>query len=71
MNLQEMATLADLDLDVTVIIMNNQHLGFVRQHRSYSFTELYCLPLDSKLDFAAIGRQFGIRGITSRTPWIR
>jgi len=64
MNLQEMATLADLDLDVTVIIMNNQHLGLVRQQQELFFNRNYIASrFDSKLDFAAIGRQFGIRGI--------
>ncbi len=29
MNIQELATLAELDLNVSVIIMNNQHLGLV------------------------------------------
>ncbi|MDD5244921.1 MAG: thiamine pyrophosphate-dependent enzyme, partial [Syntrophorhabdaceae bacterium] len=64
MNLQEMATLADLDLKVAVIIMNNQHLGLVRQQQELFFNGNYIASrFDSKLDFAAIGRQFGIRGI--------
>jgi len=64
MNLQEMATLADLDLKVAVIIMNNRHLGLVRQQQELFFNGNYIASrFDSKLDFAAIGRQFGIRGI--------
>lgn len=64
MNIQEMATLAELDLDVAVIIMNNQHLGLVRQQQELFFNGNYIASrFDSKLDFAAIGRQFGIRGI--------
>jgi acetolactate synthase-1/2/3 large subunit len=64
MNLQEMATLADLDLNVAVIIMNNQHLGLVRQQQELFFNRNYIASrFDSKLDFAAIGRQFGIGGI--------
>ena len=64
MNIQEMATLADLDLKVAVIIMNNQHLGLVRQQQELFFNGNYIASkFDSKLDFAAIGRQFGIRGI--------
>ncbi len=64
MNIQEMATLAELDLDVSVIIMNNQHLGLVRQQQELFFNGNYIASrFDSKLDFAAIGRQFGIRGI--------
>ena len=64
MNIQEMATLAELDLNVAVIIMNNQHLGLVRQQQELFFNGNYIASkFDSRLDFAAIGRQFGIRGI--------
>jgi acetolactate synthase I/II/III large subunit len=65
MNIQEMATLAELGLNVAVIIMNNQHLGLVRQQQELFFNGNYIASkFDSRLDFAAIGRQFGIRGIT-------
>jgi acetolactate synthase I/II/III large subunit len=64
MNIQEMATLAELGLNVAVIIMNNQHLGLVRQQQELFFNGNYIASrFESKLDFAAIGRQFGIRGI--------
>jgi len=66
--MQEMATLADLDLQVAIIIMNNQHLGLVRQQQELFFNRNYIASrFDSKLDFAAIGRQFGIRGINLET----
>jgi acetolactate synthase-1/2/3 large subunit len=64
MNIQEMATLAELNLNVAVIIMNNQHLGLVRQQQELFFNSNFIASkFDSRLDFAAIGRQFGIRGI--------
>jgi acetolactate synthase I/II/III large subunit len=64
MNIQELATLAELGLNVAVIIMNNQHLGLVRQQQELFFNGNYIASkFDSRLDFAAIGRQFGIRGI--------
>jgi acetolactate synthase-1/2/3 large subunit len=64
MNIQEMATLAELGLNVAVIIMNNQHLGLVRQQQELFFNGNYIASkFNSRLDFAAIGRQFGIRGI--------
>jgi acetolactate synthase I/II/III large subunit len=64
MNIQEMATLAELGLNVAVIIMNNQHLGLVRQQQELFFNGNYIASkFDSRLDFAAIGRQFGIHGI--------
>jgi acetolactate synthase-1/2/3 large subunit len=64
MNIQEMATLAELGLNVAVIIMNNQHLGLVRQQQELFFNGNYIASkFNSRLDFAAIGRQFGMRGI--------
>ena len=64
MNLQELATLADLNLRVALIIMNNQHLGLVRQQQELFFNENYIASrFESQLDFAAIGRQFGIPGM--------
>lgn len=65
MNIQELATLAELGLNVTIIIMNNQHLGLVRQQQELFFNENYIASkFASRLDFAAIGRQFGIRGVS-------
>ena len=65
MNIQELATLADLDLPVAVLVFNNAHLGLVRQQQElfyggrYSASQFRSLP-----DFAAIARGFGLRGVT-------
>lgn len=64
MNLQELATLAELDLSVAVLICNNGHLGLVRQQqelfyeRNYAASRFHATP-----DFAAIARGFGLRGV--------
>ncbi|MCX7047531.1 MAG: biosynthetic-type acetolactate synthase large subunit [Candidatus Sumerlaeota bacterium] len=63
MNIQELATLAELGLNVTTIIFNNNHLGLVRQQqelfygRRYHASRFHALP-----DFAAIAKGFGVRG---------
>ena len=63
MNVQELATLAELDLNVTVIIMNNGHLGLVRQQQELFYEErLHASRFDSNPDFAALARSFGVRG---------
>jgi acetolactate synthase I/II/III large subunit len=63
MNIQELATLADLGLNVTVIIMNNQQLGLVRQQQELFYGERYhASRFDRDPDFAAIARGFGIPG---------
>ena len=63
MNIQELATLAELNLDVTILIMNNQHLGLVRQQQELFYQKrYYASKFDATPDFAAIARGFGIRG---------
>jgi acetolactate synthase I/II/III large subunit len=64
MNIQELATLAEEDLNVSIIIMNNQHLGLVRQQQELFFEGNYIASrFARRLDFAAIGREFGIPGV--------
>lgn len=64
MNIQELATLAELNLNVKILIMNNQHLGLVRQQQEFFFDNNYIASkFDRRLDFAAIARDFGLRGI--------
>lgn len=64
MNLQELATLAELDLPVAVIVFNNDHLGLVRQQqelfyrRRFSASRFHAAP-----DLAAVARAFGLRGV--------
>ncbi len=63
MNIQELATLAELGLPVTIIVMNNGHLGLVRQQQEMFYDRNYIASrFDLNLDFAAIGRQFGLSG---------
>jgi acetolactate synthase-1/2/3 large subunit len=65
MNIQEMATLAELDLPVAVLICNNAHLGLVRQQQELFYGQRYSASrFQSSPDFAAIARGFGLRGIT-------
>ncbi|PKL37298.1 MAG: acetolactate synthase, large subunit, biosynthetic type [Spirochaetae bacterium HGW-Spirochaetae-1] len=64
MNLQELATLADLNLNVKVLIMNNNQLGLVRQQQSMFYnSNFFASQFISKPDFARIGEGFGIRSI--------
>jgi acetolactate synthase I/II/III large subunit len=63
MNIQEMATLAELNLPVVVVLFNNGHLGLVRQQQEMFYEKNYIASkFACRLDFAAIGREFGIRG---------
>lgn len=62
MNIQELATLADHKLDVTLIIMNNKHLGLVRQLQELFYDKHYmAVKFMSNPDFAKIAEGFGIK----------
>ena len=64
MNIQELATLAELKLNVIVLIMNNQHLGLVRQQQELFFGGNYIASrFENRVDFAAIARGYGIRSV--------
>jgi acetolactate synthase-1/2/3 large subunit len=63
MNIQELATLADLDLNVKIIILNNGHLGLVRQQQQLFYNEHYMASrFSTSPDFAKISEGFGIKG---------
>jgi len=65
MNIQELATLAELNLDVTVIIMNNGQLGLVRQQQEFFYNANFIASSFSRRpDFAAIASGFGIKGLS-------
>ncbi len=61
MNMQELPTLADLNLNVTIIIMNNRHLGLVRQQQELFYEKQYIASrFATDLDVVSLGRAFGI-----------
>jgi acetolactate synthase-1/2/3 large subunit len=65
MNIQELATLAELDLDVTLIIFNNGQLGLVRQQQEFFYkSNFIASSFTHRPDFAKIASGFGIRGIS-------
>ncbi len=64
LNIQELATLAELDLPVAVIVFNNDHLGLVRQQQELFYRQRYeASRFHSAPDFAALARAFGLRGV--------
>ncbi|HEX2936514.1 MAG TPA: biosynthetic-type acetolactate synthase large subunit [Bacteroidales bacterium] len=73
MNIQELATLAELNLNVTIVLLNNGHLGLVRQQQELFYDGNYIASkFDIQPDFAAIAIGFGIAGMdlgTSSDPY--
>jgi acetolactate synthase-1/2/3 large subunit len=63
MNVQELATLADLRLPVTIIVINNGHLGLVRQQQELFYKKNYIASrFITNPDFAAVAQACGIPG---------
>ena len=64
MNIQELATLAELGLPVTVMVMNNGHLGLVRQQQELFYGARYhASRFEQSVDFVKLAEGFGLRGI--------
>ncbi len=64
MNIQELATLADLNLNIKIIILNNGHLGLVRQQQELFYEGHYIASkFITNPDFATISKGFGILGV--------
>ncbi|BBL86624.1 acetolactate synthase III large subunit (chromatophore) [Paulinella micropora] len=65
MNIQELGTLAQYQLPVKVIIVNNHWQGMVRQWQESFYDERYSASdmLDGMPDFVALAGAFGVHGI--------
>lgn len=68
MNLNEMATAVSQELPLTIIIMNNDVLGMVRQWQTIFYDGHYSqTTLDRKTDFPALAKAFGADGYSAYT----
>lgn len=62
MNIQELATLADFNLNVKIIVLNNHHLGLVRQQQELLYNQHYIASkFISNPNFKIIAEGFGIQ----------
>jgi acetolactate synthase I/II/III large subunit len=72
MNIQELATLAELDLNVKIILLDNAALGLVRQQQELFYRRRFVASLYTQAsDFVAIAQAFGIPAFdlqASRAP---
>ncbi|HCR3337066.1 TPA: acetolactate synthase large subunit [Morganella morganii] len=61
MNIQEMATAAEHNLDIKIILMNNQALGMVHQQQTLMFNEhIVASAYPYQTDFVTIAKGFGL-----------
>lgn len=64
MNIQELATLAEENLDVKIIVLNNGYLGLVRQQQSLFYKENFsAVKFKQTVDFALVAQSMGVKGI--------
>jgi len=62
MNIQELATLAELDLPVKIVLMDNAALGLVRQQQTLFYRQRHVAShYVTPTDFAKVAEAFGIR----------
>ena len=67
MNIQELATLADLGLPVKIAIMNNGYLGMVRQWQEFFHQRNYSETRISGPDYAKLADAYGLTGYQVRS----
>ncbi|HHU43708.1 MAG: biosynthetic-type acetolactate synthase large subunit [Bacillota bacterium] len=63
MNMNEMATAVSYNLPITVVVLNNNALGMVRQWQTLFFEKRYSnTTLNRKTDYVALAKAFGADG---------
>jgi len=61
MNIQELATLAELNLNITIFLFNNGHLGLVRQQQELFYEQHYIASkFEINSHYPTIAKGFGI-----------
>lgn len=69
MNIQELATAAEYNLPVKVIILNNRYLGMVRQWQELFYEERYvATDIAHAPDFARLAEAYGVLGLKATKP---
>ena len=64
MNIQELATLAEENLDVKIIVLNNGYLGLVRQQQSLFYAENFsAVEFRQGVDLAMAALSMGVKGV--------
>jgi acetolactate synthase-1/2/3 large subunit len=61
MNIQELATISSYHLPIKIVVLNNGHLGMIRQMQDLFFQSRFTTSaLGGKVDLVAVARGFGI-----------
>jgi acetolactate synthase-1/2/3 large subunit len=69
MNIQELATVAQYNLPVKIVILNNGYLGMVRQWQGLFYNKCYSqTSLDASPDFIKLAEAYGVVGLRATKP---
>ncbi len=68
MNIQELATAVQYNVDIKVVIMNNHFLGMVRQWQEKFYQERYSYSAMSVPDFVMLAKAYGANGFRIEKP---
>jgi len=72
MNIQELATAAEEGLDVKIVLLNNGHLGLVRQQQTLFYKDnLSAVKYQQRTNFTLAAESMGVKGVdlaTSENP---
>ncbi len=68
MNIQELATAVQYNVDIKVVIMNNHFLGMVRQWQEKFYQERYSYSAMSVPDFVLLAQAYGAKGFRIEKP---
>lgn len=68
MNIQELATAVEQQVNVKIIVMNNKSLGLVRQQQNLFYQKQYfASDFQIDIDFAAIAKGFGMKAFNAES----
>ena len=69
MNMQELATAVENNMDLKIIVINNRHHGMVRQWQTMFFNKNYSASYFEVLpDFVKLAESFGAKGLRAERP---
>ena len=64
MNIQELATMADNNIDVKIVLLHNSVLGMVYQWQKLFYGHRFSNTImDTKVDFVKLAEAMGIKGV--------
>ncbi|WP_342771319.1 MULTISPECIES: biosynthetic-type acetolactate synthase large subunit [unclassified Methanoculleus] len=64
MNIQEFGTIAQYNIPLKILVLNNRYLGMVRQWQELFYDRRYACTALPPLDFVGVARAYGIEGET-------